>query len=164
MKPKLFLLLKVLLCFLLLYSLRDWVAEAYLSVLLPVGSLLLAVDVKDFPYNEVNSLRIVAYLSLVIATPNCRLPQRLFVILIGLAVFGGIDLAGLFLWPTTHPFQSLAGITFFQLLYGFVWNLLGDLLLPFLLWLVAFDRHLGLFFPDAAGIDAMAPRGSLSRG
>ena len=164
MKPKLYLFLKVLLCFLLLYCFRESIAEAYRSVLLPVGSLLLAVDVKDVYCGDVCSLRIVAYLSLVLVTPNTKLLQRLLALVAGLAVFIGIDLAGLFLWPATQPFQSVAGETFFQQTYGFVWSLLRDLLLPFLLWLVAFDRHLGLFFPAAATVDVLEPRGSFSEG
>ena len=77
------------------------------------------------------------------------------VLLVGLAVFIGIDLAGLYLWPTSQPFRLSDGETFFQLLYSFVWNLLRELLLPLLLWVVAFDRHLGLFFPAADMVVAL---------
>ena len=146
MKPRVALLLKLLFWFFLLYGLRDWIVLGYRAVLQPVGSLLLAVEVKDFVCDEVCALRIVAFLSLVLVTPKVKLGQRLVAILVGLTVFVGIDLAGLFLWSQTHPLQQVAGETFFQLTYQVVWILLRDLLLPFLLWMVAFDRHLGLIF------------------
>ncbi len=164
MKPKVYLLLKLVLCFTLLYSMREWISLAYRVVLQPAGALLLAVDVKDFVCDEFCSLRIAVFLSLVLVTPNAKLAQRFIVVLIGLAVFVGIDLAGLFLWPQAHPLQQLAGETFFQLTYGFVWVLLRDLLLPLLLWLVAFDRHLGLFFSAAPKLVELEESGSFSRG
>jgi hypothetical protein len=164
MKPKIYLLFKVLLCFLLLYCLRDWVVVAYRSVLEPVGLLLLPIDAQDFKCGEICSLRIVAYLSLVFTTPHIGNFRRLFALLIGLTVFISIDLAGLYLWPTTQPFLAVTGETPYQLIYGFVWNVLGDLLLPFLLWIVLVDRHLGLFFAGATVEGSLERQRSFSRG
>jgi len=161
MKPRVYQLLKILLCFSLLYFVRDWIVLAYQSVLMPVGRLLM-FETEDFSCGEICSLRLIAYLALVISTPKIGIMYRSVVLLVGFAVFIGIDLAGIFLWPEAQPFSPVVGETPIQLLYSFVWNFLRDLLLPVLLWLVALDRHPGLSSPAMEIGEELTNRSSFS--
>lgn len=162
MRSRLGFLFRLLLCFAAFYALRDWFALGYQSLLETLSQLALPADVHPLDCGESCSLRLIAYLSLVVCTAEAGVWQRGAVLLVGLAVFAGIDLAGLYLWPAPPPFALSGGETFFQVLYGFVWNLLQELLLPLLLWMVAFDRHLGLFFPASEMGAALDEKRTLS--
>lgn len=162
MRSKLNFLLRLLLCFTILFLLRDWLELGYRSLLETLSLLLLPADMQPFDCGGGCSLRLVAYLSLVVCSIEAGLLRRGIALFVGLAVFAGIDLASFYLWPTSQPFQLSGGETFFQLLFGFVWNLLRELLLPLLLWLVVFDRHLGLFFPASDMVAALDEKGTLS--
>lgn len=162
MKPKLYLALKLLICFLVLYSLSDWITFAYRSVLESIGTLVLLVDAKSFACGDACSLRIIAYLSLVISTPQLRMSQRLSALLLGFTVFICIDLASFYLWPTAQPFHTAVGKTLIQQIYGFVWALMGNLLLPLLVWIVVIDRHFGQLFSSPTEKLDQEDRGSYS--
>jgi len=147
MRSRLNFLLRLTLCFAVLFFLQDWLALGYRSLLNALSPLVLPAGAQPFDCGETCSLRLVAYLSLVLCSTEVGFLRRGVVLLVGLAVFVGIDLAGLYLWPTPRYLAVHSGETFYQLLCTFVWNLLRELLLPLLLWVVAFDSHLGLFFP-----------------
>jgi len=149
MKPRVSLLLKLLLCFFLLALFRDVLASGYRSLLEVIGRLLSVAEVESFVCEDVCSFRLIVYLSLIIVTPKIDWRQRLFALSTGLSVFVAIDLAGVYLWPTALPLAPVGDEPFVQQVYGFIWNLLRNMLLPLLLWLVICDKHLGLFFPDA---------------
>lgn len=153
MRPRLYQLLKVSLCFFLLYCLQDWVVAGYRVLLQFVGSLTLSLVGVGLSCDEVCTIRIIAFFALVLTTTG-RVVQRLLVLLVGLVVFVSIDLAGIYLGSLNSPLPPLVGETFFQQLCGFVWNLLGDLLLPVLLWIVAFERYPGVFWDGGAEEDA----------
>ncbi|SHJ41920.1 hypothetical protein SAMN02745165_02308 [Malonomonas rubra DSM 5091] len=149
MKPRLFLLLKLLFCLLLLALFQEVLVAGYRLLLEVIGSLLSVAKIEDFACGEACSLRLIVYLSFVIVTPKINWARRALMLVIGLSVFVAIDLAGIYLWPASLPLEPVGEETFVQFVYGLVWNLFRDLLLPLLLWVVICDRHLGLFFPDA---------------
>lgn len=163
MRPRLYLLLKVLLCFLLLYCFQGWIAAGYRAVLQVVGSLLLDLDGVEQISAEVSSVRIIAFLALVLSTSGVRFAHRFMVLLVGFAVFVGIDLVGFYLGPTHSPVTSSVGKTIFQLLYSFIWSLLADLLLPVLIWLAAFERYPGVFSARDLPVEGALRRPSFSK-
>lgn len=162
MRPKVYLLLKGLTCFLLLFLAHGWVTVFYRSILQSIGFVLSLGLAEQIKCNELCSVRVIAYISLVLVTPRLTVVRRTQVLLCGLAVFAAIDIVGVYLWPGLTSLQPLTGKTFAHFTTDFIWTAVGELLLPVLLWVVAVDKHLGLFSPEAEVAEDLLVKRSFS--
>jgi hypothetical protein len=142
MKVKLLFLLKLLVISLVLFICLGWIEKGYQIILLLVLSLLLPPDQSAVSLDYASYLRLIPFLSLMLATPRINVVKRFSVILIGLTIFVTIDIASILAWGSFPKEQSTAA----HLISSQIWKTLGQWILPFLLWFIAVHKDIDELF------------------
>ena len=146
MKVKLLFLLKLLVISLILFVFLGWIEKGYQIILLLVLSLLLPPDQTVVSLDYASYLRLIPFLTLMLATPRITVARRIVVILIGSTIFIVIDVASILAWGSFPNSQSTAT----HLIFSQIWKITGQWILPFLLWFIGVQKDIGELF-DTAG-------------
>jgi hypothetical protein len=147
MKTKLLFLGKLLGISLLLFVFIGWIEKGYQLILLFICSLLsllLSSHQRSVVLDYTSYLHIIPFLALMLATPRIKLARRAVIILFGLAVFIGIDIASILVWGGFPGRNS----TVAHVIFSQIWKTTGQWILPPLFWFIAVHKDMGELFAD----------------
>ncbi|MDT8420512.1 MAG: hypothetical protein RQ754_08780 [Desulfuromonadales bacterium] len=148
MKNVLLFLAKLLGFSLLLYAAHKPLMMAYEFVLLgfifqfPTSALMPPGIYYD------SSLWLIPTLALVLATPQLSWQRRVVMLLVAVCAYWALDLFSFFLW-VTPPLPNVKASEA-HYLYSLIWKMVGQWVMPFMVWLIAASRQVGEYFAARA--------------
>lgn len=151
MKKKLIFLAKLLGISLLLYAAHKPLMMAYEFVLLAVIFFFPSSQLMAPGLYYDSSLWLIPTFILLLATPGLSWSRRSLMLLVGLGSYWALDFVSFLIWVTPPPPNVQASEAHY--LYSLVWKMIGQWVLPFLLWIVAAYRQINDFIAEKVTSD-----------